>query len=112
MGLKDLEDLAAVIAVRLVARGAQGGAGGLGDQFQIVACLLRQIQEVFVDDASDAVQCAIDMLHISNFTGFDDGADHRLIDDGGRTASLCNQDLTVQHLRVTPRPSFRPRRCN
>jgi hypothetical protein len=55
-----LEDLVAVGQVGLVAGAAQRRAGVAGHQFQVVAGLLRQVDEVFVDDAAHTMARAVD----------------------------------------------------
>jgi hypothetical protein len=51
-----LEDLLAIGQVGLVARGAQRRRRRGRHQFQVVAGLLREVDQVFVDDAAHAVR--------------------------------------------------------
>ena len=93
MGAQHLEDFLAIFQVRLVAGGAERGGGRIGDHLEIMRRLLRQIDEVLVDDAAHAVEGAIDALDLAKFARFQHRADERLVDDGGRAAALCDDDL-------------------
>ena len=97
MRLQHLEDLLAIPGVRLVARRAQRGARRAGDQFQVGGGFLRQIDEVFIDDAAHAVARTVNMLDVAKAPRFQRHADQRLVDDGGRAASLRYKNLGGCH---------------
>jgi hypothetical protein len=86
------EYLQAVFPVGLVARRTQGGGRGGGDQLQIGRRFSRQIDQVFIDDAANAVDRAIDLFDPVEFAGFEDGAGQRLVDDRGGAAALGYQN--------------------
>jgi len=48
---------------------------GFRDEFQIVSGFLRQIGEIFIDDAAHAMKCAINALDFAEFARFKHGAD-------------------------------------
>ena len=90
---QDVENFLAIFDVRLVARRAERGGGRAGHEFEIVGRLLRQIGEILVDDSAHAVKRAVDALDLTKFARFQHGADQRLVDDGGRTAALRDENL-------------------
>ena len=95
--LQHLEDFLAIRQVRLVARRSQRGRRGVGHQFQVAAGFLRQVDQVFVDDAAHAVLCAVDSFNGGKAARFQHHAGQRLVDDCGRAAALGNQDFSGAH---------------
>jgi hypothetical protein len=91
--LQHLEHLVAVGQVGLVARAAQRRRRRVGHQFQVVAGFLRQVDEVFVDDAAHAVAGAVHALDALVAACFEHHADQALVDDCGGAATLGDEDL-------------------
>src|SRR5215469_15820192 len=84
---RNAQYLAAIFLIRFVAGRAQCRGWRFGDAFEAGSCFLGQIDKVLVDNAANTVDCAINLLDVAIFAGFDDGARHRLIDDrSGATA--------------------------
>ena len=90
MRLQNFEDLLAVAQIGLVARGAERGRGRVGDHFDVVAGFLGEVEKLLLDDAGYAVIGAVDQLNIAELARFQHHPGHRLIDDGGRAATLSN----------------------
>jgi len=86
------EYLQAVFPVGLVARRTQCGRRCGGDQLQIRRRLRTQVNQILIDDAAHAVDRAIDFFDRSEFAGFEDGANQRLVDDRGGAAALGYQN--------------------
>jgi hypothetical protein len=89
-----LEDFLAVFQVGFVAGGAECRRGRGGHQFKVVAGFLREVDEVFIDDAAHAVARAVHQLHVAKAPRFEGHADHRLVDHGGRPAALGDENFS------------------
>ncbi len=94
--LQDLEDLLAVLEVGLVAGRAERGGGSRGDRFKVADRFLAEIDEVVVDDASHAMQRAVDFRDARKAAGLERDADQGLVDHRRRSAALSDQNL-VRH---------------
>jgi len=68
--LKRLEDFGAIFVVGLVASRTQRRGRGSGNIFQIVLGLLREVDEILVDNALDAVKSTINFLDIAKLARF------------------------------------------
>jgi len=68
--LQDPEYFLAILCVGLVTRGAQGRGWRVGDHFQVVAGFLRQMHEVFIDDAAHPVAGTVYMLYATKTPRF------------------------------------------
>ena len=93
MRLEHLEDALAILLIRLVP-GAQDARGrGAGHPLQVVGCLLGQVHELFVDDALDAVDSAINPGDLRELACLHDDAHQGLVDHRGRPATLSDHNL-------------------
>ena len=86
----------AVIAGVLGFGGIAGAAAGIaallvGHQFQVVAGLLREVNQVFIDDAAYTVAGAVDQINTVMAPCFQHHADEALVDHGGGAAALGDQ---------------------
>ena len=97
MRLQHLEDLLAVGQVGLVAGAAQGRRGRGRHQFEVVAGLLGQVDEVLVDDAAHAVARAVDQVDALVAARLHHHADEALVDHRGGAAALRDEDLVHGH---------------
>ena len=104
VGFEDFEHALVVsLLLELVAAGAEGGARG---KFQAADGLLGlggEVDEVFLEDAENAVERAVNLLDFDMIERFGDDAGHAGVDDGGGTAGLAYQDITCEffgHVRV------------
>jgi hypothetical protein len=88
-----LEHLLAVGQVGLVARAAQRRRRRAGHQLEVVAGLLRQVDEVLVDDAAHTVACTVHARHFAKAPRLEHHAHQRLVDDRGGAAALGDEDL-------------------
>ncbi len=85
------------IETNLVAAGAQRGARSVLEFLDGAGLLLVQVDQVFVQDAKDAVKPAVN-LHdlIRVFAGFLDDAGHAGVDDRRGAAGLAHQHVAHQ----------------
>ena len=97
MRLQDLENLLAVGQVRFVTGGAQGAGGRVGHQLQVVVGFLRQIDKIFVHDATHTVACAVNTLDRTKAPRLQRHAHQRLVDHRRGAAALCNKYLSGCH---------------
>jgi hypothetical protein len=92
-----LEHLLAVGEVGLVAGAAQCRRRRAGHQLEVVAGLLREVDEVLVDDAAHAVARAVDALDADVAPRLQHHAHQALVDDRGGAAALRDEDLAGAH---------------
>ena len=89
-----VENLLAVGDVGLVAGRAERRRRRRGDQFEVGGGLLGQVDELFVDDAAHAMQGAVYARHLGKAARFEHHARERLVDHGGRAASLGDENFS------------------
>jgi hypothetical protein len=94
--LHDLEHARAILFVGFVASGKKRRGWRLGHPLKVVRCFACQIQEVFLDDSLDAMNGAVDRLHLGKFPRFQGDSDHALIDDRCWSAALGDEHLAFQ----------------
>ena len=92
-----LEDGVAVFRIRFVARRAQGRGGCGGDQFEVVAGFLGQVDEVLIDDAPNAVTRPIYPFDLVVTSCLQRDPDHRLVDHRCRPTTLRDQNFSGAH---------------
>ena len=95
--LQHPEDVPAVFQIRLVAGGAERRAGGSRDPLQVPPRFPGEIEEVLVDDAAHTVPRAVDPLDARLSARLQRGSHQRFVDNGGGTAALGDQNLSLRH---------------
>ncbi len=100
VGLADFENFAAVGDVGFVACGEEAAGGSACDGFEVVEGGVGEVDEVFVDDAPYAVECAVDAVDLWVAAGFEDGTDDALVDDGCGSAALGNENFSCDRHRT------------
>jgi len=94
--LERREDAFAILRVRFVTAGAERRGRRAGDAVQFRLRKVLQLDVVVLDDAGDTVDAAEDFLDARLASKRLDDADERLIDDGGRTTRLPDDNITAQ----------------
>ena len=97
MRAQHFENLLAILGVWLVARRAQCRRRRGRNHFKIAARFLRQVEQVFVDDAAHAMLGAVNASDAGKFAGFEHNANKRLVDDRGWAATLGDQNFCRRH---------------
>ena len=95
--LQHLENLLAVAFVGLVAGGAERRRRRVGDEFEVVAGLLCQIDKILVNDAAHAVARAVDAPDLAKAPRLQRHADQRLVDHRRRAAALGDKYFSGCH---------------
>ena len=75
---------------------AQGGAGGLGDEVQHLGGLTSEIEELLVDDTSNAVAGPQELVNVFAFVRFLDDTVQGLVDYRGRPPRLSNYGIASE----------------
>ena len=96
------KNLLAILGIRLVAGRAECRRRRARNHFKIVARLLRQVDQVFVDDAAHAVLGAVNASDVGKPAGFKHNANKRLIDDSGWAATLGDQNFCCHEIHLAP----------
>src|ERR1019366_9375981 len=92
---QDLKDLLAVLGVGLVTRRTECWPRRGRDQLELLRAFLSQVDEVFGEDAGNAVTGAIDIFDFAEVTCCEHEAYQRVIDDSRRAATLSDQNFHV-----------------
>ena len=58
---------------------------------------LGEIDEFLIDNPAHAMQRAVHQADVAEFSRLQHGPDERLVDDGGRAATLGDEDFSLQH---------------
>ena len=87
---EDFKDSVAGFGIWLGAGGAESGGGGFGDVVEVPFGEESEIGELFVDDAFDAMEGAVEVFDTGLLTDLFDDADEGLIDDAGGATGLAD----------------------
>ena len=92
------EHLLALLARRLLAHRAQRRRGRLRDRLERPAALAAEVDEVAPEDPLDPVPRAVDAADALRAGAGLDDADQALVDHGGRSSGLTDQDVAGRAL--------------
>ena len=93
---EDVEDLLAVLFIGLVTGAAKGGGRRHRHALQVIGGFLRQVKKIIVDDAVHAVDRAVHLGDLAEFTAFQHHADQALVDYRCRAAALGDDDFAFK----------------
>ncbi len=97
VSLENLEHaLEILLFLEFVTASAQSSAGGVAKTADGLLRLGGEVDQVFLKDAKDTVEAAVNFFDATVVQGFGDDARHTGVDDGGGATGLAHQNISYE----------------